>query len=91
MTIDKSKKPKKNENILFRGLDDGAVLYDVEIERTHILNSYAAYVWEHCDNQHSIQEIIATIQEELNEIKKDHAKEVISALERFAKEGLVVL
>ncbi len=91
MIIDKSIIPKKSESILFRGLDDGSILYDVEIERAHILNIYASYVWEHCDNQRSVQEIINAIEEELNETGKDHAKEIIFTLEQFAKEGLVVL
>ncbi len=91
MTIDKSKIPKKSKDILCRDMDDGSVLYDVETERAHILNIYASYVWEHCDNQRSVQEIVTTIQEELNDTEKDHAKEIISALEQFIKEGLVVL
>ena len=91
MTIDKSLIPKKSENVLLRGLDDGSILYDVEIERAHILNIYASYVWEHCDNQRSVQEIINVIGEELNETGTDHAKEIIVTLEQFAKEGLVIL
>lgn len=91
MIIDKSIIPKKSENVLFRGLDDGSILYDVIIERAHVLNIYASYVWEHCDNQHSVQEIISTIEEELNETGTDHAKEIIFTFEQFVKEGLVVL
>ncbi len=91
MTIDNSTKPKRNENIILRDLEDGTILLDVATERTHILNLYASYVWEYCDSQRSVQEIIEIIKEELKELKENHSKEIISTLEQFAKEGILVL
>ena len=91
MTIKNSSKPKKNEKILLRDMKDGIILYDVDRGKAHVLNLFASYIWDHCDSQHSVKEIIETIEEELKELKKDHSKEVISTLKQFAKEGLVVL
>ncbi len=85
--IDKTIIPKKSENVICREMDDGTILYDVEIEKAHILNIYASYVWETCDNQRSVQETINVMEEELNETETDHAKEIIVILEQFVKEG----
>ena len=90
MELKPSMKPMKNQRVLTRHLDDGCVVYDAEAGRVHVLNLYAALVWEYCDDCESIDTLVRTIEKDLAELPGDHAKEVRATLEDCLKKGLLV-
>jgi PqqD family protein of HPr-rel-A system len=90
MELKPSMKPTKNQRVLTRRLDDGCVVYDPEAGRVHILNLYAALVWEYCDDCESVDALVRTITNDLAELPGDHAKQVRATLEDCLEKGLLV-
>ena len=83
-------RPVKNPRVLTRHLDDGCVVYDAGAGRVHVLNLYAALVWEYCDDCESIDALVRTIASDLAELPGDHAGEVRATVEDCLEKGLLV-
>ena len=49
--------PNPRDNVLFRELDDGCVLYDPGNEKVHSLNVTAARIWCLIDGSRSLGDI----------------------------------
>ena len=90
MELEASMKPMKNERVLTRHLDDGCVVYDAEAGRVHVLNLYAALVWEYCDDSQTVDALIRKIAGDLAELPVDHAKEVRATIEECLEKGLLI-
>ena len=90
MELKPSMKPTKNPRLLTRHLDDGCVVYDPEAGRVHILNVYAALVWEYCDDCESVDALVCTITNDLAELPGDHAEQVRATLEDCMEKGLLL-
>ena len=90
MELKSSMKPTKNQRVLTRHLDDGCVVYDPEAGRVHILNVYAALVWEYCDDCDSVDALVRAIANDLAELPGDHATQVRATLEDCLEKGLLV-
>jgi hypothetical protein len=83
MINDHSYKPKQKDNILFKALEDGAVLFEPESELVHSLNASAAFIWVHCDGEHSVTEIISLVKENFTEFELQPAEGVLDILNTF--------
>ena len=56
-------RPLKKEDVHARKLGDEWLLYDTEMEKVHILNPTAEYVWRLCDGKHDM----ATIKDKMRQ------------------------
>jgi len=83
MITDHNYKPKKKNNILFKPLEDRAVLLEPETELVHTLNPSAAFIWVYCDGEHSIKEIITLVKENFQEYELQPADGVIDIINKF--------
>ena len=54
-------RPIKKEDVHARKLGDEWLLYDSKMEKVHILNPTAEYVWRLCDGNHDIATIKAKL------------------------------
>lgn len=55
----------RTEGIVIQTLGDETLVYDLNRHRAHCLNHMAALVWERCDGRASVEEIAASIRQEL--------------------------
>jgi hypothetical protein len=90
MNIRKDYKPRKRRNILCRDVKDGCVLYDVPNGKVHVLNVFAAYIWEHCDGHHSIDEISLILDQAIRDRNCSWLKEVLATIDMFNEKGLLI-
>jgi len=83
MLNDYQYRPVKKANILFKPLDDGAVLFEPETELVHTLNPSAAFIWVHCDGTFTVSDIIKLIKENFKDFELDPAKAVFDIINKF--------
>lgn len=62
MNLDMSARFAKSQNLEINQAPDGYVIYQSDPDRVHFLNTTAAVVFELCDGEHSLQEVIDIVQ-----------------------------
>ena len=82
-------KPKVRDELSFRELDDGGLVYEAQGEKVHSLNRSAAYIWALCDGTYTIAEIINAIKTDFSEFSSDPAEEIQKILRQFSELGLL--
>jgi len=55
--------PVRREGLCCRDFDDEAVLYDPAHHAVHYLNRTAWFIWNCCDGQHGVEDIISAVAE----------------------------
>lgn len=53
------------EGIICKEVDGELLIYDLDRNKAHCLNSTAAFVWQHCDGQTSLRELARAVSEAL--------------------------
>jgi hypothetical protein len=81
--------PVKADKLEVNEAPDGYVIYEGSQDRVHYLNRTAAVVFELCDGERRIEEIISGVAELFNLEPKACDKDVRGCLESLSKEGLV--
>jgi Coenzyme PQQ synthesis protein D (PqqD) len=81
--------PRVREDIQYRELEDGGVIYDTAAERIHTLNATAAYIWNCCDGLHNLLEIASELQRNLAVIPGNALQDVRQIVSQFDQEGLL--
>jgi PqqD family protein of HPr-rel-A system len=82
--------PQVREDILFRELDDGCVLYDPASEKVHALNQTAGLLWCLIDGNRSVAEMAETLAEASGADAEQVLGDAIRTLEGFERQGLLV-
>ena len=77
------------EELQYRELDDGGVIYDTVTERIHSLNASAAYIWNCCDGSHTLQQIANELHQYANVPLERAIDDVQQTVAQFQKEGLL--
>jgi|GEM_PF-554568 len=72
------KAPCRKGSIVARDLDGEAILYNPETRQVHILNKAALLVWQLCDGQHSIGDMVAAIADLYSLSVEEREREAIS-------------
>ena len=52
-----SDRPRARSDIVCQQLEDGFVLIDPREDSVHTLNVSAAFIWDLCDGEHTVQDI----------------------------------
>ena len=83
-------KPKSKPQLLFKELENGAVIYEPEKEVCHSLNASSAYIWSLCDGENTIIKIISQIKEDFSQFKIKPEEAVKTAIHKFSSLNLLV-
>ena len=51
----------RSEGIICKQIDGELLIYDLDRNKAHCLNSTAAFVWQHCDGQTSLTELARAV------------------------------
>lgn len=81
--------PAARDGVLFRGLEDGCVLYDPEAEKVHSLNVTAGVIWCLVDGVRSIDEIADEIASRSGAGAEAVLADVLRAADELARQGLL--
>jgi len=87
--LDESSVPVVREDLQYRELDDGGVVYDTASERIHTLNLTAAFIWNCCDGSHTLLQIASELNQSANVSLEKAVEDVREAITYFQKEGLL--
>ena len=88
--IDAVCRPLSRNDILYRELDDGCILYDAANLNVYTLNATAAYIWNCCDGESDVKRM-AEDMSQFCQIDLDVALEhVKSTIRQFHDSGLLV-
>ncbi len=89
MEIDENFVPVTKGCVELEELDDGCILYDIEKDEVHSLNSTATSVWLCCDGKHSIKEIADVIGKCFKSGSKPVLRDIIKIIKDFSKKELL--
>jgi hypothetical protein len=56
----------RTEKLIIKELPDETLVYDLETDRAHCLNSTAGWVWKKCDGNTTVSELTALLASETN-------------------------
>ena len=87
--LDETSVPVVREDLQYRELDDGGVVYDTTSERIHTLNLTAAFIWNCCDGSHTLSQIASELCQPANVTLQKSLEDVREAITHFQKEGLL--
>jgi hypothetical protein len=76
------------EELVIEEFADEVLVYDLKRHKGHCLNSTAALVWRRCDGRTTVEEVAATLQEELSLAAREAV--VWMALDRLARAQLLM-
>src|ERR671912_2683443 len=85
MTVDrKTQHPKaRTEKLIIKDLSDETLVYDLESDKAHCLNSTAALVWKNCDGRATVADIAQALGQQTQ--SADNEKVVWLALDQLEK------
>lgn len=66
MKFNKTGKPQVNPQIIEQAVDDELVLLDKNQEQVYLLNTLAAAIYDLCDGNATVKEIISVLEANLN-------------------------
>ena len=87
--MQKNYKPISRENLLFKEMDDGGVIYEPALEKCHSLNATSAYIWSLCDGNYEIREIIEMIKNDFAEFTSAPEQAVEEIINKFEELNLL--
>jgi len=85
--MDLESKPCRNAALRAETMDDELLLYDPSGTRIIQLNGTAALIWQLCDGQRKVEEIVALLQAAYPEAAEVIALDVPELLDRWAEAG----
>lgn len=88
-TIDLNDKPVKNESCRMEELDDEVLLYNPENSKTLYINKSASIIWQLCNGQQTVEEIIGLIQEAYPGNDEQLHKDVLDTLSDLKENNAV--
>src|SRR5262249_1546938 len=54
----------RQEGLVVKEMQDEMLVYDLQSHQAHCLNKTAAFIWEHCDGETTIEELAKRMSEE---------------------------
>jgi SynChlorMet cassette protein ScmD len=82
-------KPLSNPLIVLREeFDDWAILFDPDTGKGYGLDPVSVFIWKRLDGQHTIEDIIAELRENCQDMPKDAEDHVIDFIQDLLAQGL---
>lgn len=91
---DKTTCYQRNPNVVLREEDeDGALLFNPDTNQVQVVNATAAFIWKTCDGAHTLDHILAALQEEFDETPPEDAlrQEIQTYLESMEINGFLIM
>ena len=83
-------RPVKKRVVMCKKMGEEWVLYDAETESVHTLNPTAHFIWNLCDGQYSVEDMVEAIKTNFHEADKDDVfGQVQQVLDHFRAEKLL--
>jgi len=82
--------PLQNSDFELTELDDEIILFSVSQEKAVYLNSTAQLIWNLCDGQYSVKEIIEGLERQYPE-ERSIGSQVIEVLEKMRLDNVIAL
>jgi hypothetical protein len=89
MKIDTNAKPRQQRGFRLETLESELLLYDPGQTKTIYLNPTASLIWQMCDGKHTVDEIIALLQESYPDAAEGIPRDVAAALDQFSEHGAI--
>lgn len=80
----------KREDVIVKEMGDETVLYDQTLNLVHSLNVTASIIWELCDGEKGLDEIIQGILEKFDVDEKTARKDTEKTLAEFKEKGFLI-
>lgn len=75
----------RSKGLVIKRLADEVLVYDLETNKAHCLNTAAALVWKHCDGRKTVTEIAASLERHtLEPFTEEMVWLALNQLERFS-------
>ena len=74
--------------VLREELDDWAVLFDPNTGEGFAINPVSLYIWKRLDGKHTIQDILAELREDCNNLPEDAENSIDEFIQEVVKRGL---
>jgi len=87
--FDETYLPSVRDDVQYRELEDGGVIYDTESERIHTLNLTAAYIWNCCDGSRTVSDIASELHRHVSVSPEQALNDVLHAITYFKGERLL--
>ncbi len=82
-------KPIRNESCHMEELDDEVLLYNPANNKTLYINKSASVIWQLCNGEQSVEEIINMVQGAYPSNEEDLRKDILDTLKNLAENGAV--
>jgi len=74
-------RPRPVDHLIIQNLDDELLIYDTSNNKAHCLNSSLRAVWEQCDGNRSLPDIVANLQKTYGrQFSSDHVRLALKQL-----------
>ena len=83
------KLPQKNTKIIAREIDGEMILLNEKKEKIHQLNNTASFVWDCCNGENTIDNIVVLLKEEFEVESIDIKSDVINIITSLKKLKLI--
>ena len=84
-------KPQRTPNYQLEQIDDELLLFHPSETSILYCNATASLVWQLCDGQRTVQEIINLLKDAYPEAEETLADDIKSSLDQFAQQGAIRL
>lgn len=81
--------PQRNPHLLTHQLQDELVLYNSRQDVAHTLNATALLVWQCCDGEHEVEDIISKVRTRYNVPPEAVRQDIQNLLNKFQALGLI--
>jgi hypothetical protein len=89
LLADRTERPVRRDGVLARRVDDVLVLLDPETGQYFQLNGVGADVWELCDGNVTIDEIVTTLERRYNVARSTVLEDVQALVDSLIEENLL--
>jgi methyltransferase-like protein len=73
------KRPKKLSSLSYRAIGDETIILDTKINReVHQLNALGTFIWDLCDGQHTVNNIVDKVCEEFESVESEVREDVFN-------------
>jgi hypothetical protein len=90
MSLNPDCKPKRNPALHAETMDDELLLYDPSGSRIVQLSSTAALIWQLCDGQRTVEDMISLLQAAYPDAAESIALDVPDMLDQWVEAGCLI-
>ena len=82
--------PKRGEQVIAQKASNDLLLFNIDDGNYYSLNEIGSRIWELCDGNHSVSQLVAVLAAEYDTTNEDLEKDVAELLETLQSGKLIV-